>query len=189
MSADARISIQAAFDHEELSNLRVCGPGDLELLYDALEEFLSDGHPDELRALHRDDKVFAAPLDSLEGHLDHLEARTLLRRAATAFNDGHDGATFGMQIDLDESFGPAGSQGDWPRPHAWRQSCIDGAVEVEMAYALHTFEEDEPIAMVYEVEDVVDEASDEEDPLVGLGLRDQEVQFVITLRYRLPLEG
>lgn len=189
MPADARISIQATFDHEELSNLRVCGPGDLELLYDAFEEFLSDGHPDELRALHRDDRVFSAPIENFDGHVDHIEARSLLRRAATAFNDGHDGATFGVQIDLDETFGPAGTQGDMPRPYALRQSYADGAVEVEIAYALHTFDEDEPIPMSYDIEDVVDEASDEEDPLVGLGLRDQEVQFVIALRYRLPLEA
>lgn len=189
MPAHAKISIEAAFDSEELSNLRAFGPDDLELFHDALEEFVSDGNADELRALHAENEAFAAPFDEIDGHLDHLEARAALRRAAVAFNEGHGGASFGAQIDLDETFGPSGSQSDFPRPESWRQSWVDGACLVELSYALHTFEEDEPTEMVYDLDDVLEEASDEEDPLVGLGMRDQEVRYLITLRYRLEPES
>ena len=189
MIVDARISILADFDSDNLSDLRRFDQPDLQLFYESLEDFVADGNTDEFRAMHSEAPEFVDPLPGLADHPDHVEIRQALRRAAEVYNKGYQDAQFAVQIDLDETFGPAGSEADPPRPTCVRESWIDGELVVEYNWALSTFDEDdEPADAAFDVDDVLDDTTDEEDPLVGLGVRDNEVEYRILLRYRF-VEG
>jgi hypothetical protein len=182
MIKNARIALVSGIHRSALGDLRHLTPQEFNQLVQAAEEFAADGHVDEFRAMQSDLPEFNDPLAGFVDHPDHIEVREALRAAAVAYNAGYLGVRFGLEIDVEETFGPSGSSSDSPRPTCVIWYWEDGVLVVKTNVAPKVFEAGEPMAAEYLIADVLDDTF-ETPALVGKGLRENEMDFRLTLTY------
>jgi hypothetical protein len=182
MISNARIVLVSGIHRNALGDLRHLTPVEFNQLAQAAEEFAADGHVEELRAMQADLPEFNDPLSGFTDHPDHIEVREALRAAAVAYNTGHLGVRFGLEIDVDETFGPVGSASDSPRPTCVIWYYEKGVLKVHYNVAPKVIEAGEPMAAEYLIADVLDDTFLPA-ALVGKGLRENEMDFRLTLSY------
>lgn len=180
---DVRIALSIGIHRASLSDLRRLDPAEFEQLHGAAEEFLANGNVAELRALQAEAAEFQDPLPGFSVHPDHTQVRAALRAAALRFNAGHQGVRFGLEIDIDETFGFAASVADDPRPTCIQIVYINGVPYIEYNYGLQTFQAGEPAVAEYLIGDVLDGVFGQAQ-LVGKGLREHELDVRLVLTYR-----